>query len=274
MSHATATMAGHVAVGSARLHYELRGSGPALLFIPGGTVDGSHFAEVAEQLADEFRTVTYDRRGNGASPRPAGWHATSIAEQADDAAGLIETLGLAPCAVWGGSLGGVVLLELLARRPGLVRSAIVHEPPLFTVLDDGAETAAELARSAAAAVREDRVGDAFTAHVRTALGGAFQLLTPASRDRMAANADVFFGLEIPALVHTAPDAAKVSGTLATSGVPITFMADPAAEGSPPHRAARRLAELHGAELFPLAGGHMPYATAPARTAEAIRAAVR
>lgn len=255
-------------------HHRIRGTGPGLLFIPGGGVDGGHFAEVAGLLADEFRTVTYDRRGSGGRPRPAGWHATSIAEQADDAAGLIETLGLAPCAVWGGSLGGVVLLELLARRPALVRAAIVHEPPLFTVLDDGRELAAGLARSAAAAVREGRLDDAFAAHVRTALGDSAERLAPAARDRMAANAEVFFDLEVPALVHTAPDAARVSLVLDTAGVPVTFMADPAGAGSPPYRAARRLASLHGSELVPLPGGHMPYATEPAGTAAAIRAALR
>ncbi|WP_457149250.1 alpha/beta fold hydrolase [Mycobacterium sp. URHB0021] len=51
-------------------------------------------------LSRDFRVVTYDRRGNGRSPRPPTWHATDIAEQADDAAGLIEAVGLAPCAVW------------------------------------------------------------------------------------------------------------------------------------------------------------------------------
>src|SRR5690349_6636686 len=85
---------GYVAVNGTRLYYEQRGTGPALVFIPGGTVESTHFAAVAEVLAGEFRTVTYDRRGNGRSPRGAGRHATSITEQADDVAGLIEALGL------------------------------------------------------------------------------------------------------------------------------------------------------------------------------------
>jgi alpha-beta hydrolase superfamily lysophospholipase len=88
-------------VNSARLYYEVRGTGPPLLLIPGGTVDSNHFTAVADLLAAQFRTVTYDRRGNGNSPRPASWQATSLAEQADDAAGLVQALGLATCTVWG-----------------------------------------------------------------------------------------------------------------------------------------------------------------------------
>src|SRR5947207_9905052 len=100
---------GNIQVNGTQLYYEERGEGPSLLFIPGGTVDAGHYAAVAERLAPDFRVVTYDRRANGRSPRPANWHATDIAEQADDVAGLIESLGLAPCAVWAGSLGGVIL---------------------------------------------------------------------------------------------------------------------------------------------------------------------
>jgi acetyltransferase/esterase len=266
--------AGYVEVNSARLYHEVRGDGPAVLFIPGATVDSAHFAAVAELLADEFRTVTYDRRGNGNSPRPSGWHSTNMAEQADDAAGLIEMLGLAPCAVWGGSLGGVVLLELLARRPGLVRAAMLHEPPLFTVLDDGEPQVRQLVESAGAAVRHQSVDAAFTDHVRTVLSDAFDQLPAPLRARMAANAQVFFDLEVPGLVNSLPDATGLSRLLARVDIPMTCMADPEGRNTPPFRAASWLAKCLGTELHELAGGHMPYATEPPSTAAAIRTLLR
>jgi pimeloyl-ACP methyl ester carboxylesterase len=261
---------GYLAVNGARLYYERRGAGPALVFIPGGLVDSAHFAEVAEILADEFTVITYDRRGNAGSPRPAEWYSTTIGEQADDVAGLIESLGLAPCAVWGGSLGGLVLLELLARRPGLVRAAIVHEPPLFSVLDNGERAAGQLARTAATAVREDRIAPAMEQHARQALGAVFDRLTPELRARMSRNARVFFDMEVPGLVRSLPAAGAVSAVLDRLDLPVAFMAGPENRDSPPYRATRWLADRLGVELRETAGGHIPYAIEAGATADAIR----
>ena len=72
----------------------------------------------------------------------------SIAAQADDAAALIEELGLAPAIVFGTSGGGDIALELVARRPELVRGAIVHEPALLALAGE-----AEAGRRRAAADR-------------------------------------------------------------------------------------------------------------------------
>ena len=88
-----------VAVNGTELYYEVRGAGPPLLCIMGASGDGGHFERFAQLLADEFTLVTYDRRGTGRSPPPPGWVTTSPAEQADDAAALLEALGLAPAAV-------------------------------------------------------------------------------------------------------------------------------------------------------------------------------
>ncbi len=115
------------------LYCEVRGTGPAVLFIAGGTGDSGHFDRVAPLLADEFTIVTYDRRGAARSSRPAGWTTTSMKEQADDAAALAEALGVIPVGVFGTSLGASITLELLIRHPLLVRSAVLHEPYVATV---------------------------------------------------------------------------------------------------------------------------------------------
>lgn len=64
--------------GAVSLHVEQRGNGQPLLFIAGGGMDASHFDALAELLADEFHTVTYDRRGYYRSPAPADWTDTTI----------------------------------------------------------------------------------------------------------------------------------------------------------------------------------------------------
>src|SRR5262247_1484418 len=97
----------------ARLYYEKHGTGQSLLFIAGSTGDAGNFTRTAALLADEFTVVTYDRRGNSRSERPQGWTTTSVAEQADDAAGIIHALGLAPAVVFGASAGGPIALDVM-----------------------------------------------------------------------------------------------------------------------------------------------------------------
>src|SRR5215204_6360240 len=81
------------------LHTETRGQGRAVLLIAGAGGDAAELAGVAATLADQFTVTTYDRRGNSRSPRPTGWTQTSLAEQADDAAALLATLGQRPAVV-------------------------------------------------------------------------------------------------------------------------------------------------------------------------------
>ena len=45
---------------------------------------------------------------------PAGLETTSVAEQADDAAGIIHALGLEPAVVFGASAGGPIAPDLMA----------------------------------------------------------------------------------------------------------------------------------------------------------------
>lgn len=72
MALKTRTQGAYAQVNGARLYYEDRGARFPMVFIPGGSVDASHYAAVADRLADEFRTVTLiaaataevrDRRG-------------------------------------------------------------------------------------------------------------------------------------------------------------------------------------------------------------------
>ena len=125
-----------VAANGTQLYYELRGAGPALLFIPGAEGDAEEYARVAGLLQDEFTILSYDRRGYSRSPRPEGYAAATVEEQADDAAALLRATGLAPAAVWGNSSGAIIGLSLVLRHPEVVSAAMLHEPPLFAGMND------------------------------------------------------------------------------------------------------------------------------------------
>jgi 3-oxoadipate enol-lactonase len=69
-------------------------------------------------LAEHFRVVSYDTRGHGESPAPAGPY--SIDDLADDVVALLDELGAERAHVVGLSLGGMTGLRLAAREPGRV----------------------------------------------------------------------------------------------------------------------------------------------------------
>jgi 3-oxoadipate enol-lactonase len=111
----TASVNGH------DLHYEQRGEGEPLLLIMG--MSGTHltWGEPFLQLLErDFRVTIYDHRGVGKSARTDPGY--SIADLADDAAGLLGELGLESAHVLGISMGGMVAQELALRHPQRVRT--------------------------------------------------------------------------------------------------------------------------------------------------------
>jgi pimeloyl-ACP methyl ester carboxylesterase len=55
-------------VPGATLHYEVCGTGPTLLLIPGGPADAGGCAPIRNVLCDRYTVVTYDPRGLSRSP--------------------------------------------------------------------------------------------------------------------------------------------------------------------------------------------------------------
>lgn len=121
-----------VTVNGVSLYVEEAGQGEPLVLIHGGWGDLNSWDAVVPGLASAFRVVRHDRRGHTRSERPGG--PGSIHEDVADAAALIEVLVGAPAYVLGNSSGASIALRLAATRPDLVRSLVVHEPPLFDLL--------------------------------------------------------------------------------------------------------------------------------------------
>ena len=254
-----------VTVGPLQLYYELRGSGPPLLLIMGATGDAGHFATVADQLADELTVLTYDRRGNSRSSRPPAWATTTVEEQADDAAGLMCALELAPAAVFGTSSGAICALSLLIRYPELVRAAILHEPPMLSVLERGDDVLAGIAQLVEAGMVTGGPPAGLERFWRFVAGDAnWESLESGLRERMLGNAQTFLEVERTLETYRPDDA-----TLATIVVPVQVLLS---EDSPPFIAeiAEWLASRLGVEVSSTPGTHTPYQDHPRALAEAIR----
>ncbi len=266
-----------VQANGAELYCEVSGSGPAVLFVAGGTGDSGHFDRIKPELADEFTIITFDRRGCSRSPRPRGWSATSMAEWADDTAALVKALGLGRVTVFGTSLGATTTIELLICHSEVVRSAILHEPVIWTVTQAHYEARGQAAIYADEAGRwQQAVGAAMASGgVRAALEAffvpiigeaTFRSIDPAVLDRAVANADTFFRMVSPASLNYRPEALAVAAipcpviVLASVESPI-YMFEPTAAW---------LAECGYPTRPKLPGGHAAYIDRPKEFAAALR----
>jgi pimeloyl-ACP methyl ester carboxylesterase len=109
---------------------------PPLLMI-GQPMDASGFTALAERFPDRT-VVTYDPRGLGRSVRRDGRVDNDPAVQAADVHRLIEALGVGPVDLFASSGGAVTAFALVAAHPKDVATLVAHEPPLTSVLPDGA----------------------------------------------------------------------------------------------------------------------------------------
>jgi pimeloyl-ACP methyl ester carboxylesterase len=258
------------AVNGAGLYYEVLGTGPTVLLIMGATGDGGHFDRLADLLAAEFTVCTYDRRGNGRSPAPAGWSTTSPEEQADDAAALLNTLGIGPAAVFGTSSGGNFALYMLIRHPEAVRGAILHEPGLYGVLDDFDAVRAPVRAVIAAAMQAGGPAAAVEAFWNYIAGdNAWDRLTPQLRQRLRDTAATLFNIELGTYELSLPD----NDTLTAIQIPVRLLVG---EQTLPFftEIATRLAERLSCDVATTPGGHGAYHDHPGELAETIRPFLR
>ena len=260
----TEATAGSVKVPGATLYYEVRGTGPVLVAIPGGPTDAGLFTAFAHQLADRYTVVTYDPRGHSRSVLDGAAEDVSVELHADDAARLIDAVGGEPAYVLGSSGGGTIGLALITRHAEKVKKLVAHEPPIMEVLPDR-----ERWRGIFADIYDTyRAQGAFPAMGK--FGQAVEEGAPegapkyseqqqgepspeqaAMTQRMMGNFDFFLAHEIRAIGGYVPDIAALKATRDR----IAIAGGRASGEQGAYRAARALADAIGIELTYFEGGH-------------------
>jgi pimeloyl-ACP methyl ester carboxylesterase len=136
-------------VGAQTVPYDEAGAGHPLLLLTGlGSTRWAWWKQIGP-LARSYRVINIDNRDAGESAPSVGPY--SVADMADDAAGVITNLGIGPAYVLGISMGGFIAQELALRHPELVEKLILvstsaggasHVPPapdvsalFFTVVE-------------------------------------------------------------------------------------------------------------------------------------------
>lgn len=229
-------------------HLHTAGQGPRVLLVQGTGVAGRAWAPQVDALRDAFELAWYDAPGVGGRPGSPG----TLADMSAEAIAVLDTLGWPSAFVVGHSLGGVIALQLAHDAPDRV---------------DGLGLLCTFCRGRATLSLDPRT---LWIQTRTALGpkawrrrAFYELVTHPDRPPTEANIaelEAVFGRPLYALPPGTPAqmrallSADHTGRASQIRCPALVVSGahdrvaPVAEG-------RRLADLLGAPLEVLDGGH-------------------
>lgn len=106
-----------------RLFYELHGHGEPLVLLCGLGGDHTFWQPSLPVLGAHYQVLVFDPRGSGQSETPEAPY--TMAQLADDLAGLLDALGWPSAHVLGFSMGGNVALTFALQFPARVRKLVL-----------------------------------------------------------------------------------------------------------------------------------------------------
>lgn len=140
-----------------RIAFDRLGQGPPVVVVSGIFCHRQTTQELAEQLAQNFSVINYDRRGRGESGDTAPY---AVEREVEDLEALIAEAG-GTASVYGHSSGAGLALNAAASGSPIDR-LVLHEPPYGADDEESTGSARELAENVRAALAEDRRADAIT----------------------------------------------------------------------------------------------------------------
>jgi pimeloyl-ACP methyl ester carboxylesterase len=105
-----------------RIHYKVRGEGPAVLGVMGFALDQRYWASQIPAITPTHSLITLDNRGVG---RSTGEPPTTMEEMAEDAVAVLDHLGVEKAVVFGMSMGGAVAQHIVLDHPDRVSALIL-----------------------------------------------------------------------------------------------------------------------------------------------------
>jgi pimeloyl-ACP methyl ester carboxylesterase len=167
-----------VEVNGVRLQYLEQGSGEPIVFVHGAPSDLRIWEPVRKEIAKRYRFIAYTQRYFGTEPWPDEGKNFSVTTLAADLAKFITLLNAGPVHLVGWSYGGLVAVTAAVSDPSLVRSLILYEATIISVLPadspEGRKASEDWAKMRGPYVAAAKAGD-FIKAAKLMLEAVFQL---------------------------------------------------------------------------------------------------
>ncbi len=256
-----------IAVPGAHLSYEVSGSGPILLLIPGASGTGESFRPLVEHLTAHYQVVTYDRRGFSRSSLDGPQDKEHrLATDADDVRRLLGRLTDQPATVFGSSSGAIVALEVMSCSPERVQTVVAHEPPVVKLLPDAPKWLASF-DGVYETYRQQGIPEAMHQFASEVFGGIdHQVLHHAMREHTneytLSNATYWMEHELRQYPRVELDLAA----LAANAERILLACGRDSQNQMTSQPNRVLARQLGREIVTFPGGHLGFLSSPSKFA--------
>ncbi len=109
------------------IHYEVHGSGPAVLLSHGYSATCRMWDGQVAALKDRWRVIVWDMRGHGQSDYPEDQSLYSEDHTIEDLAAILRACGETSAVIGGLSLGGVASLGFHLRHPEMTRALMLFD---------------------------------------------------------------------------------------------------------------------------------------------------
>jgi len=138
---------GRVTIDGTAIEYRESGSGEPLALVHGSASDFRTWQFQQEAFSERFRVISYSRRYHWPNdPIPEGT-AYSMNEQLADLRSLLRLLDAVPAHLIGYSYGAFLCLLLAMQESSLVRTLVLAEPPVITLLASSPPKAGKFSNS-------------------------------------------------------------------------------------------------------------------------------
>jgi 3-oxoadipate enol-lactonase len=253
-------------VNGVALDVEVRGEGPAVLFIHGYPLDRSIWTHQLAAL-DGWCGIAPDLRGMGRSDAPDLGY--SMETYAADLAALLDRIGVEEVVLVGHSMGGYIAFEFLRRWRDRVRGLVLVDTRAEPDTPDGKK-----ARDAAAATAREQGAEAIAEAMLPKMLGASTLAgAPATVERVRS---LMAATPVPGIagalgaMRDRPDSTPMLPSLA--GIPTLVLVGDEDEAIPPAQSRAMADAIPGASLVVIrSAGHLPTLERPVETSDALLA---